>query len=54
MADNDDNPLLEDLELPPFSRIGAQHVLPAVQTLLARGRGLVAEVLDAAEEPTWE
>lgn len=53
MADNNDNPLLEDLELPPFSRIGAQHVLPAVQTLLARGRGRVAEVLDAAEEPDW-
>ncbi|NCF29727.1 MAG: oligopeptidase A [Gammaproteobacteria bacterium] len=53
MADNNDNPLLEDLELPPFSRIDAQHVLPAMQTLLARGRGLVAEVLDAAEEPTW-
>lgn len=54
MTDNNGNPLLEDLELPPFSRIGAQHVLPAIQTLLARGRGLVAEVLDAAEEPTWE
>ncbi|GMQ95822.1 MAG: oligopeptidase A [Gammaproteobacteria bacterium] len=54
MADNNDNPLLEDLELPPFSRIGAEHVLPAVQTLLARGRGRIAEVLDAAEEPAWE
>jgi oligopeptidase A len=54
VADNNANPLLEDLALPPFSRIGAQHVLPAIQTLLARGRGLVAEVLDAAEEPTWE
>jgi len=54
VADNDDNPLLEDLELPPFSRIRAEHVLPAVQTLLGRGRGRVAEVLDAAEEPSWE
>jgi oligopeptidase A len=54
VADNDDNPLLEDSQLPPFSRIGARHVLPAVQVLLARGRGRVAEVLDAAEEPTWE
>lgn len=54
VADDNDNPLLEDLELPPFSRIGAQHVLPAIQTLLARARGRVAEVLDAAEEPTWE
>jgi oligopeptidase A len=54
VADNDDNPLLDDLELPPFSRIGAEHVLPAMQELLARGRGRVAEVLDAAEEPTWE
>jgi oligopeptidase A len=53
VADDNDNPLLEDLELPPFSRIGARHVLPAVQTLLAQGRGRVAEVLDAAEEPTW-
>ncbi len=54
MADNNDNPLLEDSRLPPFSRIGAQHVLPAMQVLLARARGRVAEVLDAAEEPTWE
>lgn len=46
--------MLADLELPPFSRIGAEQVLDAVQTLLARGRGRVAEVLDAAEEPTWE
>jgi oligopeptidase A len=53
VADNDDNPLLDDLELPPFSRIGAGHVLPAIQDLLARGRGRVAEVLDAAEEPAW-
>jgi len=54
VAENKDNPLLADLELPPFSRIGGDDVLGAVQTLLARGRGLVAEVLDAAEEPTWE
>ncbi len=53
VADNNSNPLLEDRELPPFSRIGAEHVLPAVRTLLARGRARVAEVLDAAEEPTW-
>jgi len=54
VADNNDNPLLEDAQLPPFSRIGAQHVLPAVEVLLARARGQVVEVLDAAEEPTWE
>jgi len=54
VADNNDNPLLEDSQLPPFSRMGAQHVLPAMQVLLARARGRVAEVLDAAEEPTWE
>ena len=54
MADDNGNPLLDDAALPPFSRIDARHVLPAVQTLLGRGRGLVAEVLDAAHEPTWE
>jgi len=54
VADNNSNPLLEDPALPPFSRIDAHHVLPAVQTLLGRGRGRVAEVLDAAQEPTWE
>jgi oligopeptidase A len=54
VAENENNPLLADLELPPFSSIGADQVLGAVQTLLARGRGRVAEVLDAAEEPTWE
>jgi oligopeptidase A len=53
VTENTENPLLEDLELPPFSRIDPRHVLPAVQTLLARGRGRLAEVLDAAEEPTW-
>ena len=54
MADDNDNPLLEEHELPRFSRIGGRHVLPAIQTLLARGRGRVSEVLDAAEEPSWE
>ncbi len=53
MTENTDNPLLEDHALPPFSRIDAAHVLPAMQTLLARGRARVAEVLDAAEEPAW-
>jgi len=42
VTENTGNPLLADLELPPFSRIGAEHVLDAVQTLLARGRVRVA------------
>jgi oligopeptidase A len=53
VADENDNPLLQDLELPPFSRIAAEHVLPAIQSLLGQGRGKIAEVLDAAEEPSW-
>ena len=42
---NQSNPLLESCELPPFSQVRPEHVLPALDELLERGRAAVAEIL---------
>ncbi len=48
-----DNPLLGLTGLPPFSRIGADHVEPAIDTLLAECRATVARVLADNTAYTW-
>ncbi|MDX1803533.1 MAG: oligopeptidase A [Alcanivorax sp.] len=40
-----DNPLIDYPDLPPFSRIQPEHVLPAVEQLVADGRARIAQVL---------
>jgi len=49
-----DNPLLTMTGLPPFSRITAEHVEPAIDTLLAENRKTVKELLAATEDYTWD
>jgi len=47
------NPLLNFKALPYFSSIQAEHVLPALETVLNESRAEV-EVLCQIEQPTWE
>ncbi|QJD30250.1 oligopeptidase A [Methylococcus geothermalis] len=47
------NPLLENYELPPFSRIEASHVLPAVEQILAENRAAVDALLQRGGPFTW-
>lgn len=50
-----DNPLLTAHALPPFSRIRAEHVGPAIQTLLKRNLEQLSPILiEQQAEPTWE
>ncbi|MFS0825101.1 oligopeptidase A [Pseudomonas phoenicis] len=49
------NPLLQSYDLPPFSSIRAEHVLPAVEQILADNRAAIARLLESqGQRPTWE
>nr|WP_289073794.1 oligopeptidase A [uncultured Halomonas sp.] len=50
------NPLLESHELPPFADIRANHVVPAVETLLDESREAIDRLAQqaATTPPTWE
>jgi len=48
------NPLLETTTLPQFSKIKAEHVEGAIDTLLADARAVVKKQLQATKEYTWE
>jgi oligopeptidase A len=48
------NPLLELRGLPPFSSIRPEHVVPAVDQLLAEARQRVRGLLDGNTHYTWE
>ncbi len=48
------NPLLEDHSLPPFSRIRAEHVLPAIRQLLDENRTAIASLLAADRVHDWD
>ncbi len=48
------NPLLELHGLPPFSSIRPEHVVPAVEQLLAEARQRVRELLESNTRYTWE
>ncbi|MGZ8215799.1 oligopeptidase A [Methylomagnum sp.] len=47
------NPLLESHDLPPFSRIKAEHVQPAVEQILADNRAAIAALLEPGKTYTW-
>ncbi|MCD6055374.1 MAG: prlC [Gammaproteobacteria bacterium] len=48
------NPLLSFYTLPPFSDIKAEHVLPAVETVLAENRRQIEALLSTLKDYTWE
>jgi len=50
------NPLLESHELPPFDAIRPEHVVPAIDTLLAENRTAIEALVADAETtaPSWE
>jgi oligopeptidase A len=48
------NPLLESRELPPFSRIKAEHVVPAITRILEDNRAAIAALLEPGKTYTWE
>lgn len=52
---SDSNPLLQDYHLPPFSAIRAEHLVPAIDTLVRRGRAEVARIIASQQDiPTWD
>jgi oligopeptidase A len=49
-----ENPLLDLDRLPPFSKIEAQHVEPAIDQLLEENRALVERLLQGESACSWE
>jgi len=48
------NPLLNNTELPLFSKIKAEHIEPAIEQLLTEAQALVEKLLAENEIYTWE
>lgn len=48
------NPLLRGYSLPPFSRIRAADVVPAVETVLAENRSALSEIASLRDPFTWD
>ncbi len=48
------NPLLYFAGLPKFNEIKPEHVIPAVDSIIAEGRALVEELANRTEIPTWK
>lgn len=52
---NDNNPLLQAYDLPPFSRIQAEHFSPALDRILTESRDQVAAIIETQTPfPTWD
>ena len=49
-----DNPLLNFETLPRFSAIEPQHVVPAIESVLAANRDAIARLLETNDELTWD
>lgn len=49
-----DNPLLDYPDLPPFSAIRPEHIIPAIDYLLAENRQSIIEILEQNTEYTWD
>lgn len=51
----DPNPLLQHWTLPPWSAIRAEHLLPAINSIIADNRRIIAEVIASqADLPSWD
>ncbi|MEJ5283016.1 M3 family metallopeptidase [Pseudomonas sp. MYb541] len=52
---HDPNPLLQDYHLPPFSAIRAEHLVPAVDAIVLRGRTEVGRIIASQRHsPNWD
>lgn len=51
---NQDNPLLQNPELPDFAAIKVEHIEPAIDQLLSNARVALETQLEHMEEPSWE
>ena len=49
-----ENPLTDFSSLPRFADIRPEHVLPAIESLVAQGRDVIEALATGAGEPTWE
>ena len=54
LSDANLNPLCQPHQLPPFSRIKAEHVVPAVEAALEEANRTLENVLNHCAKPTWE
>ncbi|MBP5943671.1 MULTISPECIES: M3 family metallopeptidase [unclassified Pseudomonas] len=51
----DTNPLLQHWTLPPWSAIRAEHLVPAINTIVAENRQIIAQVIASqTEQPNWD
>jgi oligopeptidase A len=53
-ANNSENPLLQTATLPIFSKIKPEHVLPALENILAEYDQTVEKITQQASLPTWQ
>ena len=52
---SENNPLLQPYDLPPFSAIRAEHLVPAVEQIIAESRNATATIIASqAPLPTWD
>ncbi|MCW5593680.1 MAG: M3 family metallopeptidase, partial [Burkholderiales bacterium] len=49
-----ENPLTDFSSLPRFADIRPEHVLPAIESLVAQGRDAIEALATGAGDPTWE
>jgi oligopeptidase A len=54
MMNTTTNPLLTDYDLPPFDQIKPEHIMPAVETVLAENRAAIDALTAENQSPTWE
>ena len=54
MSQAKDNPLLDTSKLPRFSAIRAEHVVPALSTVLRENREKLEELVNDEQIPTWD
>ncbi|MPR00743.1 M3 family metallopeptidase [Pseudomonas sp. MAFF 212408] len=51
----ENNPLLQPYDLPPFSAIRTEHLVPAVQTIIAENRAAITAIITSQTHfPTWD
>lgn len=51
----DTNPLLQHWSLPPWSDIRAEHLLPAINVIVAENQQIIAHVIASqTEHPNWD